>query len=190
RPGAGPAAADGRSPTAPLGEGQAGRRAGQRLPARGRGTEVALGVGDDPPVVSQAFLRVVEDAAEGAVRVEVQAGHTDLLDAQAEAGGLDPELQRHAPARLGDAQPGQGLLAIRLEAAEGVGQMQAEAGVDLAGDLLVNPAAVLRRRRVLAEVAQVAAAGDDVGVVNGFQQYRDAGRLVAGVANPSHTHGA
>ena len=45
-----------------------------------------------------------------------------------------------------------------------------------------------RGRRVLAEVAQVSAAGDDVGVVDRFQQDGDAGRLVLAVAVHGDQH--
>ena len=91
-------------------------------------------------------------------------------------------MQRHAPARLGHPQPGQRLPAVRLEPAERVGEGQPVAGVDLAGDRGVDELAVGRGRGVLAEVAEVAAARDDVAVVDRFEQHRDAGRLVLAVA--------
>ena len=52
----------------------------------------------------------------------------------------------------------------------------------------VDAPAVLRGARVLAEVAQVAAAGYDVGVVDRFEQHGDAGRLVLAVAVHRHQH--
>ena len=102
------------------------------------------------------------------------------------AGRLYPELQRHSPAGFGDVQMGQRLPAVGLEAAEGVGQVQAESRVEFRSDLPVDVATVLRRQGILTEVAQVAAAGYDVGVVDRLQKHRDARRLVLAVAVHRH----
>ena len=54
------------------------------------------------------------------------------------------------------------------------GEFQAEACVQLGGNLSVDFESILRRQRVLPEVAQVAAARDDVRVVDRFEQHGDA----------------
>src|SRR5439155_27040481 len=61
-----------------------------------------FGLGNHAPIVRQSLVGVVEHAAEGPVGIEVDARHRDLLDAQAQPGPLHPELERHAPASLGD----------------------------------------------------------------------------------------
>src|SRR5262249_21292632 len=108
-----------------------------------------------PPVMRQPLLRVVQHTAERPVRVEVDARHRHLLNPQPQPRRLHPQLQRHPPSRLRDAQPGQRLPPIRLEPTEGVGQVQPKLFVQLLGDDPVDLPPVLRRRRVLPEVAQV-----------------------------------
>ena len=81
---------------------------------------------DDAAIVAEPFLRATEDAAEGPLRIEIDPRHGDFLDAQAQPGRLHPELQRHAPGGLGDAQPLQRLYAVSFEPAKGVRQVQAQ----------------------------------------------------------------
>src|SRR5439155_9230762 len=72
---------------------------------------------------------------------------------------------------------------IRLKAAKGVRQTQTEALVQLGRDGSVNLLAVLGRRGVLVKIAQIPAAGDDVGaLVQSFQQDANAVRLMLAVA--------
>jgi len=59
--------------------------------------------------------------------------------------GLDPQLERHGVARLGEIELGQRLRAVGFETAKGVGQLQAQSLVQLGGNLLVNLSSVGRR---------------------------------------------
>src|SRR6202042_2840876 len=98
---------------------------------------------------------IVQHAAEGSVRIEVQAWHANFLYSQAEMGGLHPELQRHAPACLGDVQRLDRTTAIGLEAAERIRDFETVASVDFARDRRVDRTAVGRGWRVLAKIAKV-----------------------------------
>ena len=149
----------------------------------------ASSIGDDAAIIREPFVRIIEMTAECSIRIEVQPWHTDFLDAQAQLSCLDPHLQRHAPAGFRDGQFADCLPAIRLEAAEGVGQVQAEHLVQLMGDRLIDESAIGRRRQgVLAKLAQVAAGADDVRVVDRFLQDGDTLRLMLAVTIHGHEH--
>src|SRR5262249_41220148 len=131
---------------------------------------------------------VVEHAAKGALRIEVNAWDGGFLDAQTKPPRLYPQLQRHAPARLGDPQFLQGVAPVGFESTEGIGEIQAVTIVDFASDNRVNAPAIARRGRVLTKVAQIPAARNDVTVVDRFEKHRNAGWLVLAVAVHGDQH--
>ena len=101
---------------------------------------------EDLAVVVQPVRRVVERPAEGPVLVEVDQRDRHLDDRHPVRRRLDPDLQGHRVAVVGDLELRQGRGPVGLEAAEGVGQVEAEAFVEPARDLDVDPPPLLGGR--------------------------------------------
>ncbi len=132
---------------------------------------------------------VVEEATEVAGGVFVDEFDGDFLDAEVVGDGLDPELHGEGVAGDGEAEFLHGGDAVGLEAAEGVGELEVEDGVEEFGDEAVDVAAV-RGGLVGGGVGEdVAGAGDDVGgvgsgegVLDVADEVGDAGGFVLFVA--------
>lgn len=139
---------------------------------------------EDFAVVAQAGGGDVQPAAEGAVEVVIDQADGDLADAQALGADLGPELHGEGVAVVGQVQAAHGADAVGLEAAEGVGEFQAQSLVDLAGQGGVDGAPVLRRAVGGEALVEVPRAGDDVEVVpgGGFEEIGDGRGLVLLVA--------
>ena len=102
-----------------------------------------------------AVFPKMQDPAEVAIGVVVDQPHGELRDPQPAPSGLGPQLQRHTVAWDGEVQPREGAHAVGLEAAEGIGDAQAEDLVEQVGDLLIDGPPLQRRRAVAAQIAQV-----------------------------------
>ena len=97
-----------------------------------------FGGGDHAAVIGQAFGGVVEHAAEGPLRIEVEPRHAHFFDAK-------PGRAACTQSCKGMPQPvsvmcslASAFAAVGLEAAEGVGQTEAEVGVEFRRDLPVD----------------------------------------------------
>src|SRR5207248_8234338 len=134
------------------------------------------------------FLGIVEYVAESSVGVEINPGNANFLDAQTQSRCLHPELERHAPSCFGNPQVSQDFAAIRFESAESVREIEMKTPFQLLGNLPVDPTTVLGCRRILAEVPKVTASGNDIGIVNRFQQDRNTGRFMLTVAIHGDQH--
>lgn len=139
---------------------------------------------EDLAVVFEACGGDIEGPAKAAVRVVVDESDGDFADSGFGGGGLNPELEGDGIAIDVEVEVGQRRDAIGLEAAEGVGDGESEAVADPAGDFGVDLAAVGRRRIAAAGGVEIAAAGEDIGVVffDGFVEVGEAGGLVLLVA--------
>ena len=84
-----------------------GRRGGAVIQHTPRHVTTARGPAlEHPPIVGQPVRGVVERAAEGPRLVQVDQRHRDLLDREAVRDRLDPDLQGHGIAVVGDLEPG------------------------------------------------------------------------------------
>lgn len=139
-------------------------------------------------VIGKPLVCVIQHAAEGAFGIQIKAWHGYFTDAQAPKCSLDPKLQGHSPTRFGDVEPGQRLAPICLEAAKCIREIEAEPVSQLAGDVPIDALPLRRSVIVLAEVAQIAAAGHHVHTAECLQEDRNAGRLVLAVAIHGDQH--
>ena len=144
--------------------------------------------GGDAPVerqvvVFQPSLGVIENAAEGALLIQVDQRHRKFNDFEPRLGGLNPNFQRHGVARFGDVQVLQSIDAVALEAAEGVGETEPQPAIQFGGDLLVNPPPLFGRGGVPGKGMQITAAGDDVdSLFAGIEKEGDSLGLVLAIA--------
>jgi hypothetical protein len=95
---------------------------------------------------------------------------------------LHPDLERHGVAVVGDIELGQGRRPVRLEAAKGVGQVQAEAFVEPTRHLDVDPPPLLGGTLGRVEYLEIAAPGNDVGLGQVRHDLGDERGLVLSVA--------
>src|SRR6266576_1998411 len=109
-----------------------------RAAAEAAGFDLGDGAVDRLVIIVQPRLPIVENSAERTLLVEINQRHGELDDLESGSRGLHPNLQRHRVARLHDVELPQGVNAVALEPAKRIGEIQAEAAVQLGRDLLID----------------------------------------------------
>lgn len=123
------------------------------------GREFAL---EDIAIVLQAIFGIVERAAKRAGGIEIDQGNGEFLDREPEGDRLHPELEGHGIAEFGDLDVLEAGDAIGFEAAEGVGESEAQFPIQFGGDEVIDAATVGGGNALPIEGLEVTAAGDDV----------------------------
>lgn len=97
---------------------------------------------------------IVKRSSEGTRFFEVDSGYSEFCNSPSQAGGLNPELQRHSVTGNGDVQVRQSTDSVGFETTEGIGDTQSKLFVQAGRDPGVDLAPLRRGETVSGEFAE------------------------------------